>query len=154
VLARFRREMRNVAKTFGIDQLHQDVVTHFVEQAKDVAQFKRSDLNLDNPALAALTGVAASSEPVGFSAEELAAIEARREEKAKRVAATAGQESKALKSEYDRAMYMAVKELDTPLEGWEKEWLTRYLYSHKLMAKRINRHLDEVRATRQNQANG
>ena len=152
-LARFRREMRNVAKTFGIDQLHQDVVNHFVEQAKDVAQFKRSDLALDNPALAALTGVGAS-EPVGFSAAELAAIEARREEKAKRVEATAGQESRALKTEYEQAIHLAEKELDSPLTEREKEWLTRYLYSHKLMAKRINRHLDEVRATRQNQANG
>ncbi|WP_270817729.1 DNA-binding protein [Aeromonas sp. Y318-3] len=154
VLARFRREMRNVAKTFGIDQLHQDVVTHFVEQAKDVAQFKRSDLNLDNPALAALTGVAAPSEPVGFSVAELAAIEARREEKAKRLEATAGQESRALKTEYEQAIHLAEKELDSPLTEREKEWLTKYLYSHKLMAKRINRHLDEVRATRQNQANG
>lgn len=153
-LAGFRREMRNVAKTFGIDQLHQDVVRHFVSQARDIAQFQRSDLTLDNPALAALSGIAAPAEPAQFSAAELAAIEARREEKAARQQATAGQESRALKTEYEQAIYLAEKELDAPLTEREKEWLTRYLYSHKLMAKRINRHLDEVRATRRTQAKG
>lgn len=153
-LAGFRREMRNVAKTFGIDQLHQDVVRHFVSQARDIAQFQRSDLTLDNPALAALSGIAAPAEPAQFSAAELAAIEARREEKAARQQATAGQESRALKTEYEQAIYLAEKELDAPLTEREKEWLTRYLYSHKLMAKRINRHLDEVRATRSAQAKG
>ena len=127
---------------------------HFVDQARDVAQFQRSDLGLDNPALAALSGIAAPIEPAQFSAAELAAIEARREAKAARVQATAGQESKVLKSEYDRAIILAEKELDTPLEGWEKEFLTKYLYSHKLMAKRIIRHLESIRATRNAQAKG
>ncbi|MGL5216978.1 MAG: DNA-binding protein [Aeromonas hydrophila] len=153
-LAGFRREMRNVAKTFGIDQLHQDVVRHFVSQARDIAQFQRSDLTLDNPALAALSGIAAPAEPAQFSAAELAAIEARREEKAARAQATAGQESRALKTEYEQAIYLAEKELDTPLTDREKEWLTRYLYSHKLMAKRIHRHLESIRATRNTQAKG
>jgi transposase InsO family protein len=153
-LAGFRREMRNVAKTFGIDQLHQDVVRHFVSQARDIAQFQRSDLTLDNPALTALSGVAVPGEPAQFSAAELAAIEARREEKAARQQATAGQESRALKTEYEQAIHLAEKELDAPLTEREREWLTRYLYSHKLMAKRINRHLDEVRATRHTQAKG
>ncbi|AEB49280.1 DNA-binding protein [Aeromonas veronii] len=153
-LAGFRREMRNVAKTFGIDQLHQDVVRHFVSQARDIAQFQRSDLTLDNPALAALSGVAVPGEPAQFSAAELAAIEARREEKAARQQATAGQESRALKTEYEQAICLAEKELDAPLTEREREWLTRYLYSHKLMAKRINRHLDDVRAIRHTQAKG
>ncbi|ATL99523.1 integrase [Aeromonas sp. CA23] len=153
-LAGFRREMRNVAKTFGIDQLHQDVVRHFVSQARDIAQFQRSDLTLDNPALAALSGIAAPGEPAQFSAAELAAIEARREEKAARQQATAGQESRALKTEYEQAIYLAEKELDAPLTEREKEWLTRYLYSHKLMAKRIHRHLESIRATRNTLAKG
>ncbi|MFM4963763.1 DNA-binding protein [Aeromonas bivalvium] len=153
-LASFRREMRSLAKTFGIDDLHQDVVRHFVEQARDIAQFQRGDLTLDNPALSALSGIAAPSEPARFSAAELAAIEARREEKAARAQATAGQESRALKTEYQQAIYLAEKELDSPLTEREKEWLTKYLYSHKLPAKRINRHLDEIRATRNAQAKG
>ncbi|WP_339009621.1 DNA-binding protein [Aeromonas popoffii] len=153
-LAGFRREMRNVAKTFGIDQLHQDVVRHFVSQARDIAQFQRGDLTLDNPALTALSGIAVPGELAQFSAAELAAIEARREEKAARQQATAGQESRALKTEYEQAIHLAEKELDAPLTEREREWLTRYLYSHKLMAKRINRHLDEVRAIRHTQAKG
>ncbi|BBG84599.1 transposase [Aeromonas hydrophila] len=153
-LAGFRREMRNLAKSFGIDQLHQDVVRHFVSQARDIAQFQLNDLTLDNPALAALSGIAAPAEPAQFSAAELAAIEARREEKAARAQVTAGQESRALKTEYEQAIYLAEKELEKPLAEREKEWLTRYLYSHKLMAKRINRHLDQVRATRSAQAKG
>ncbi len=153
-LASFRREMRSLAKTFGINELHQDVVRHFVDQARDVAQFQRGDLSLDNPALAALSGIAAPSEPAQFSAAELAAIEARREEKAARAQATAGQESRALKTEYEQAMYLAEKELDAPLTEREKEWLTKYLYSHKLMAKRIIRHLESIRATRNTHAKG
>ncbi len=153
-LASFRREMRSLAKTFGINELHQDVVRHFVDQARDVAQFQRSDLGLDNPALAALSGIASPSEPAQFSAAELAAIEARREEKAARAQATAGQESRALKTEYEQAMYLAEKELDTSLGEREKEWLTKYLYSHKLMAKRIIRHLESISATRNAQAKG
>ena len=104
--------------------------------------------------MAALTGGAASSVPVGFSATELAAIEARREEKAARQQATARQESRALKTEYEQAIYLAEKELDTPLTEREKEWLTKYLYSHKLPAKRISRHLESIRATRNAQAKG
>lgn len=146
--------MHNLAKTFGIDELHQDVVRHFVDQARDIAQFQRTDLSLDNPALAALSGISAPSEPAQFSAAELAAIEARREERAARVQATAGQDSRALKTEYEQAINLAEKELDAPLAEREKEWLTKYLYSHKLMAKRINRHLDEVRATRNTHAKG
>ena len=153
-LAGFRREMRSLAKTFGIDELHQDVVRHFVDQARDIAQFQRTDLRLDNPALTALSGISAPSEPAQFSAAELAAIEARREEKAARIQATAGQDSRALKTEYEQAINLAEKELDAPLTEREKEWLTKYLYSHKLMAKRIHRHLDEVRATRITHAKG
>lgn len=104
--------------------------------------------------MAALSGIAAPAEPAQFSAAELAAIEARREEKAARAQATAGQESRALKTEYEQAIYPAEKELDTPLTDREKEWLTRYLYSHKLMAKRIHRHLESIRATRNTQAKG
>lgn len=70
----FRREMRNLAKTFGIDQLHQDVVRHFVDQAKGIEAFSRRDLTLDNPALAALSDVTSTAEPARFSAAELAAI--------------------------------------------------------------------------------
>ncbi|MNY69766.1 hypothetical protein D3C86_2077580 [compost metagenome] len=51
-------------------------------------------------------------------------------------------------------MYLAEKELDTPLGEREKEWLTKYLYSHKLMAKRIIRHLESIRATRNTLAKG
>ncbi|MGL5814940.1 MAG: DDE-type integrase/transposase/recombinase [Aeromonas sp.] len=153
-LGSFRREMRSLAKTFGIDQLHQDVVNHFVDQAKDTLLFRQPDESLDNSALAALSGVVLQPVERSFSAAELAAIEARREEKAARAQATAGQESRALKTEYEQAIYLAEKELDAPLGEREKEWLTKYLYSHKLMAKRIYRHLDEIRATRNTQAKG
>ncbi|WP_268884831.1 hypothetical protein [Aeromonas caviae] len=44
--------------------------------------------------------------------------------------------------------------MDAPLTEREKEWLTKYLYSHKLMAKRIIRHLENIRATRNTQAKG
>ncbi|MEG0007934.1 MAG: DNA-binding protein [Aeromonas sp.] len=153
-LGSFRREMRNLAKTFGIDQLHQDVVNHFLDQAKDTLLFRQPDQGLDNSALTALSGVVLQPVERSFSAAELVAIEAKREEKAARAQATAGQESRALKTEYEQAIYLAEKELDAPLGEREKEWLTKYLYSHKLMAKRIYRHLESIRATRNTQAKG
>ena len=65
-----------------------------------------------------------------------------------------GRESRVLKTEYDRAIILAEKESWIPSEEVEKEFLTKYLYSHKLMAKRIIRHLESIRATRNAQAKG
>lgn len=154
-LASFRREMRNLAKTWGVDTLHQDVINHFVEQAKDTLQFKQSDIELDNPALSALTGaIPAIDQPKAFSDEELAALETRRLAKQAEQELKAGQESKVLKTEFEQALILAEKELDQPLPEREKQWLNKYMRSHKLMAKRITRHLDELKTARQSKANG
>lgn len=154
-LASFRREMRNLAKTWGVDTLHQDVINHFVEQAKDTLQFKQSDIELDNPALSALTNaIPAIDQQKAFSDEELAALEARRLAKQAEQELKAGQESKVLKTEYEQALILAEKELDQPLPEREKQWLNKYMRSHKLMAKRITRHLDELKTARQSKANG
>ena len=57
-LASFRREMRSLARPSASTNCIRMWCAHFVNQARDVAQFQRSDLGLDNPALAALSGIA------------------------------------------------------------------------------------------------
>lgn len=110
---------------------------------------------MDNPALSALTNaIPAIDQQKAFSDEELAALEARRLAKQAEQELKAGQESKVLKTEYEQALILAEKELDQPLPEREKQWLNKYMRSHKLMAKRITRHLDELKTARQSKANG
>jgi len=140
-LASFRREMRNLAKTFGIDKLHQDVVNHFVEQARDTLQFQQGDTPLENAALTALTGVVGQPVERGFSAAELAAIEQQREARASRQAAEAKKARPQIKTEYQIALDMAERQLQGPLDERDAQWLKRYLHSHQLMAKRLEKDL-------------
>ena len=140
-LASFRREMRNLAKTFGVNKLHQDVVRHFVDQARDVAQFQQGDTPLDNAALAALTGVVGQPVERCFSAAELAAIEQQREARASRQAAEAKKARPQIKTEYQIALDMAERQLQAPLDERDAQWLKRYLHSHQLMAKRLEKDL-------------
>ncbi len=140
-LASFRREMRNLAKTFGIDKLHQDVVNHFVVQAKDTLQFQQGDTPLDNAALAALTGVVGQPVERGFSAAELAAIEQQRDARAARQAAEAKMARPQIKTEYQIALDLAEHQLQAPLDERDAQWLKRYLHSHQLMAKRLEKDL-------------
>lgn len=154
-VAKFRREMVALAKTWGIDELHKDVVNHFVEQARDIAQFQQGVDPTNNSALAALSGVITPNDSVHmYSENELAALEAQRDAKKAERELKAGQESKVLKNEFEQALLLSVKELDEPLSEREKQWLTKYLYGHKLMAKRINRQIDELKAARRSSANG
>ncbi|MFQ2590405.1 DNA-binding protein [Aeromonas caviae] len=140
-LASFRREMRSLAKTFGVNELHQDVVRHFVDQARDVAQFQQGDTPLDNAALAALTGVVGQPVERCFSAAELAAIEQQREARASRQAAEAKKARPQIKTEYQIALDMAERQLQAPLDERDAQWLKRYLHSHQLMAKRLEKDL-------------
>ncbi len=140
-LASFRREMRSLAASFGMDQLHHSVVTHMVEQVSTLVPFQRADTRLEHPTLNAL-GQAAMTPPESvFSAAELAAIERQRETRAARQQASARQQSTLLRSEFEQAMLLAEKQLTMPLSESESGWLKRYLHSHKLMARRIERHL-------------
>lgn len=140
-LASFRREMRNLAKTFGIDKLHQDVVNHFVEQARDTLQFQQGDTPLDNTALVALTGVVGQPVERGFSAAELAAIEQQREARVARQAAESKMARPQIKTEYQIALDLAERQLQAPLDERDAQWLKRYLHSHQLMAKRLEKDL-------------
>ncbi|MGS4906651.1 DNA-binding protein [Aeromonas sp. 25-248] len=140
-LASFRREMRSLAKTFGVNELHQDVVRHFVDQARDVAQFQQGYTPLDNAALAALTGVVGQPVERCFSAAELAAIEQQREARASRQAAEAKKARPQIKTEYQIALDMAERQLQAPLDERDAQWLKRYLHSHQLMAKRLEKDL-------------
>lgn len=133
--------MRNLAKTFGIDELHRDVVNSFVEQARDTLQFTQPDRQLENPTLAALSGVVGQPAQTGYSAAELAAIEQQRESRAARQEAESKVTRPQLKSEYDVALELAERQLQEPLLEREEQWLKRYLHSHQLMAKRIEKQL-------------
>lgn len=149
-LASFRREMKKLAETWGVDSLHQDVINHFVEQAKDTIQFRQQDVPLDNPALAALSNVVtAREEKTHYSEAELAALEARRTAKQAEQQLRADQDSKALKTEFEQALILAEKQLDVELSARESEWLSKYLRTHKLMAKRITRQIEAIKEKRQ-----
>ncbi|MCH7371060.1 DNA-binding protein [Aeromonas sp. MR16] len=140
-LAGFRREMRSLAKSFGIDELHQDVVNHFVEQAKETLQFQQADRPLDNAALAALAGVVGQQAETGYSAAELVAIEQQREARAARQEAEAKAAYPQIKTEYQIALDLAERQLQAPLDERDAQWLKRYLHSHQLMAKRLEKDL-------------
>lgn len=144
-LSGFRREMKRLAKTFGIDDLHKDVVNHVVEQAKDTLQFSQNVRELDNPALAALSGVLSATDTPSYSAAELAAIEQQREARAVRREAEAEKVSPQLKTEQEVALELSRRQLTEALTEREAEWLKRYLHSHPLMARRIAKQLDAER---------
>jgi len=140
--------MKNLAKTFGIDELHRDVVNHMVEQAKDTLQFQQKVSQLDNPALAALSGVLGQQEDRGYSAAELTAIEQQREARAERREAEASRERPQLKSEFEVAKDLAERQLQAPLNEHDAQWLKRYLATHNLMAKRIEKEIAAIVAQR------
>lgn len=147
-LTAFRREMKNLAKTFGIDDLHRDLVDHMVEQAKDTLQFQQKVSQLDNPALAALSGVLGQQEDRSYSAAELTAIEQQREARAERREAEARRERPQLKSEFEVAKDLAERQLQEPLNEHDAQWLKRYLATHNLMAKRIEKEIAALVAQR------
>jgi putative transposase len=138
-LARFRREMRNLAKTWGVDTLHQDVVNHFVSQAKEISQFKQADKPLENSALSALTGVLDQRSAPTYSDDELASLTAKREAMERKTQELEQQRGLIIRDEHQKARFLAEESLRRELTDKESEWLEQYKRANKLGAKTIEK---------------
>lgn len=137
-LASFRREMRSLAKTFGIDDLHQDVVRHFVEQARDTLQFRHPDQPLDNAALAALSGVVGQATEQRFTDSEREGLARRREQDRQLMRQQEERKAKLLRSEEEQAWHLSRKALTEALTNKESTWLEQYRKDYYLVARRID----------------
>jgi putative transposase len=138
-LARFRREMNLIAKTLKLDELHTDVVNHFVSQAKEISQFKQADKPLENSALSALTGVLDQQSAPTYSDDELASLTAKREAMERKTQELEQQRGLIIRDEHQKARFLAEESLRRELTDKESEWLEQYKRANKLGAKTIEK---------------
>ena len=133
-LSAFRREMKNLATTFGIDDLHKDVVDHFVNQAKDIAQFRRGDTPINNGVIDALTGAIGTNEPPAYSEQELELLAAKKADMERKAKELEAQRGLLLRDEHDKARWLAEQSLIRELTDRETSWLEGYKKSNRLNA--------------------
>ena len=140
VLRSFRREMQNLAKTFGVDNLHKDVVDHFTEQAKKLAELPTGHRDHGNEAIRALGDVAnrlQNPEENRYSEAELAHLAMKREAIEQRQQEVQQQQGLLIRNEHDKARHLAQQSLERELTAKETSWLEDYKRRNTLGAKRI-----------------
>lgn len=143
----FRREMQNLAKTFGVDNLHQDVVDHFTEQAKQLVQLPKPNAEHSNEAILALSDVAKRlKNPTDntYSDAEIQHLNMKREILEQRSEDLSQQQGLLIRNEHDRARMLAEQSLERALTEKEQRWLENYKRRNVLGARRI----DEMMAAR------
>lgn len=143
----FRREMQGLAKTFGLDNLHQDVVDHFTEQAKQLVQMPKPNAEHSNQAILALTDVTKRlKNPMEntYSDTEVQHLNMKREAIEQRRADLDEQQGLLIRNEHDRARMLAEQSLKRALTEKEQRWLEDYKRRNVLGARRI----DEMMAGR------
>lgn len=139
-LRAFRREMQNLAKTFGVDHLHQDVVNHFTEQAKALAELPTGHREHGNEAIRALGDVAnrlKSPEENRYSEAQVQHLQMKRELLEQREQDVQQQQGLLIRNEHDKARQLAQQSLERELTAKEQAWLEDYKRRNVLGAKRI-----------------
>lgn len=136
----FRREMQNLAKTFGVDNLHRDVVDHFTEQAKQLVQMPKPNAEHSNEAILALTDVSKRlKNPMEntYSEAEIQHLNMKREILEQRSEDLSQQQGLLVRNEHDRARMLAEQSFERALTEKEQRWLEDYKRKNVLGARRI-----------------
>nr|WP_067289788.1 DNA-binding protein [Marinobacterium profundum] len=150
-LRSFRREMKELAKTFGVDGLHQDAIDHFTDKAKGLALFPQPSREHSNEAIAALSKTAdrlrKPTDPQ-YSEAEIAHLKRQREAIEAKQAAVAQQQGLQVRNEHDKARLLAEQSLERELKPSELEYLADYKRHNRFGGKQI----DEIMARKQHKS--
>lgn len=139
-LRSFRAEMKQLAKTFNIGEIHQSVIEHFAEQAKSLVEFPTQTVTHQNPGLTALTeaaGQLVKSNKPGYSDQQIEYLRQKRKAIDERKNAINQQHATLVRNEHDKARLLATESLSRELTAKEEEFLKDYKKHNKLGAKRI-----------------
>jgi hypothetical protein len=150
-LRAFNREMKSLAKTFGIDELHNDALEHFKGKAKGLALFPQPSREHTNEAITALSQTAdrlrKPADPQ-YSEAEIAHLKRQREAIEARQAAVAQQQGLQVRNEHDKARLLAEQSLARELKPSELEYLADYKRHNRFGGKQI----EEIMARKQHKS--
>ncbi|WP_419181038.1 DDE-type integrase/transposase/recombinase [Gallaecimonas kandeliae] len=138
----FRRQMQDLAKTFGVDELHKDLVDQFTEQAKQLVAMPKPTQDHGNEAIQALSGAADRiKNPLSnqFSDAELEHLAAKREAFQKRQEELHQQQGLLLRNEHDKARHLARESLHRTLTPKEEAFLDQYKKGNQFGAKEVEK---------------
>jgi transposase InsO family protein len=139
-LRNFRRGMKDLAKAYGVDHLHQDVVEHFTEQAKKLAELPVGHRDHGVEAIRALGDVASrlkNPEENRYSEAQVQHLQMKRELLEQRQEEVQQQQGLLIRNEHDKARQLAQQSLERELTDRETAWLEDYKRRNVLGAKRI-----------------
>jgi transposase InsO family protein len=141
-LRKFKREMNDLAKHFGMDNLHQDAIEHFTEQAKGLVAFPQPAREHGNEAIKALSKTAANLRnpaEAQYSEEEKRQLALRQKQlEAKQATRPAGLQ---LRNEHDKALYLAEESLDRALTEKEQAFMQEYKRQNRFGRKRLDEYI-------------
>jgi transposase InsO family protein len=147
-LRKFKREMTDLAKHFGMDNLHQDAIEHFTEQAKGLVAFPQPAREHGNEAIKALSKTAdrlkRPHEPQ-YSEAEIEHLKRQREAMEAKQQAMAQQQGLLVRNEHDKARMLAEESLQRELTEKEKKFLADYKRANRFGGKQV----EEIMARRQ-----
>jgi transposase InsO family protein len=150
-LRKFKREMTDLAKHFGVDDLHQDAIDHFTEQAKGLVAFPQPSRDHGNDAINALSKTAERlrnpHEPQ-YSEAEIEHLNRQREAMEAKQKAVAQQQGLLVRDEHDKARMLAEQSLQRELTEKEQKFLADYKRTNRFGGKQI----EEIMARRQQQS--
>lgn len=136
-LTAFRKSAKRLQEEFGIDSLYADELAQKKLQRASLSYIERTT-DHNNSAIAGLE-VATGDKQHQLSDTELAAIERQREAIAKRKEAMAGQESRIVRSDHEKAVLLTEKSLLKTLTQKEHEWLKKYRLNNVLQRNRLDK---------------
>ncbi|WP_445945462.1 DNA-binding protein [Shewanella sp.] len=139
-LRSFRKEMNNLAKTFGMDSLHQSVIDHYAAKAKSLVDFPKQETQHNNAAIGALASVAEQlTNPLkpDYSDSQIEHLKQKRQALEARKQAISHQTASLVRNEHDKARLLAADSLKRSLTAKEQGFLKDYMKHNKLGAKRI-----------------
>lgn len=150
-LRKFKREMNDLAKHFGVDGLHQDAIDHFTEKAKGLVAFPQPTREHSNDAITALSHTAdrlrKPHEPQ-YSEAEIEHLNRQREAIEAKQKAVAQQQGLLVRDEHDKARMLAEQSLQRELTEKEQKFLADYKRANRFGGKQI----EEIMARRQHKS--
>ncbi|MGI2159464.1 DNA-binding protein [Shewanella baltica] len=140
-LRSFRAEMKQLAKTFNIGEIHQTVIEHYAKQAQSLVEFPTQPIAHQNPSLMALTEAAeqlVKTNKPGYSDQQIEHLRQKRKAIEERKNNINQQHATLVRNEHEKARLLAAESLNRELTPKEDAFLKDYKKHNKLGAKRID----------------
>lgn len=140
-LRSFRAEMKQLAKTFNIGEIHQTVIEHYAKQAKSLVEYPTQPIAHQNPSLMALTEAAellVKTNKPAYSDQQIEHLRQKRKAIEERKNTINQQHATLVRNEHEKARLLAAESLNRELTPKEDAFLKDYKKHNKLGAKRID----------------